>query len=110
MAYFCMTKFSAPKIVLTNSLPSKCAEATELLDNGLAEVFEDTVKLLVWISRRYYEVKIFRSLQNALNQLESFSGPELSEIANVLLNMLILGSVDICDAKDTFLVSMIIIC
>lgn len=47
MAYFCIKRFSATKIALTNSLPPRHAEATEIFDIAIGEVFENIVKLLV---------------------------------------------------------------
>jgi hypothetical protein len=103
MVYFCGSQLVATKMGTNDDLFPKLVE---VLGNDVAEVFENTAKLCYWISRRYYEVKIFRSLQDASNRLKSFSADKLSEIANAILEMLSLGSIEICRAKDSFLVSI----
>jgi len=107
MRLFCVTQFAALQIVTANDLPTALAKT---FNYNMAEVFENSVKLFVWISRRYYEVMIFRSLQNSSNRLESLSADELVEIARALLDILVIGSTETCMAKDSFLVSISITC
>ncbi len=103
-----MESFCAAQYTITETLTNDdlSPEIVEVFENNVAGVFENTVKLLVWISRRYYEVMFFRSLQDAANRMNSFSTEELSEIARALLEVLSIGSLEICKAEDSFLVSI----
>ena len=101
MWYFCKAQFGTHKNLVFDDLPPLLAEA---LQNNMAEVFLNTVKLSIWISRRYYEVMIFRRLQNASNRLESFSTDELSKLAKALFSILTMGLSD--SYQGSFLVSM----
>jgi hypothetical protein len=92
---FCIAQYAIPDSMTNVQLPP---DATQAL--------ETAVKMFVWISRRYYEVILFRSLQDAVNGLRSLATDELSEIAGVLLNVLFIGSVQLCKIEDEFLVSM----
>lgn len=103
MALFCVAQSSPTETLKTDDLPP---EITELFGNNVAEIFENTVKLLMWIFRRYYEVMIFRSLQNALNRLESFSASKLSYLARAILAILHMEQLKLCKVEDTFIVSM----
>ena len=85
-------------------------DSSEIFKNNHANLFEDTIKLSVWMSQRYYEVTIFRILQNAANRLESCSTNELSDIVGALLTILTIGSVETCELEDGFLVRMDITC
>lgn len=107
MAIFCMTQFAALEPVTIEDLTS---ESIETAENEEALLYRNTVKLLAWVSRRYYEIIIFRILQDASNRLESFSADERSEIAKALSDILSLGTMEICKAEDSFMVCMDIIC
>jgi hypothetical protein len=67
------------------------ADMAGVFEPNAAQVYENTVKLLAWISRRYYEVMIFQSLQNDANRINSLSTNELSEVARELLRVLSLA-------------------
>lgn len=103
MGLLCGTEYAATESVTNIGLPH---DLGEVFGNNVAQVFENTVKMFVWISRRYYEVVLFRSLQDAANRLNSLSNNELWGIATALLDVLSIGSFEICKAKDSFLVSM----
>jgi len=80
--------------------------AEGLFGNNMAQVFENTVKMFVWISQRCYEVILYRSLHDAANRLNSLAPNDFSEIAHVLSDVLFLGSIEIHNAEESFLVSM----
>jgi hypothetical protein len=107
MELFCIAELVTTETVTNEDLMPDIAG---IFEPNVAEVYENTIKLLAWISRRYYEVIIFQSLQNAANRLNLFSTNELSEIARALLEVLSIGSIEICKAEDSFLVSVNTIC
>lgn len=105
MQSFCIAQFSfsASEMATSNDLPP---EVAAIIGNNVAEVFENILKLFLWISRRYYEVMIFQTLQNVCNRLELLSTSGLLALAQPLLNVLRLGSIEICQPEAKFLVRM----
>jgi len=106
MGLFCTAEFNIPEIpenTLIKELPSKIVD---FLDDDIPHVLESNIDLLLWISRRYYEIMIFQTLQYASNRLESLSTDDLTETARALLDILIFGSINSGTIKDSFLVSM----
>jgi hypothetical protein len=103
MGLFCSAEYATTESVQNIGSPHDLAE---VFGNDVAQVFENTVKMFVWLSRRYYEVVLFRNLQDAANRMNSLSINELSDIAIALLDVLSIGLLEICKAEESFLVSM----
>lgn len=96
--------FYDPNLCSTEWPASIARTFKEKFETDLSDVFEDTVKLLVWISRRYYEIKMFQNFQRAANGLYSLSSKELIETAQMFLHQLFFGSVNTCRIEERIFV------
>ena len=65
-----------------------------LQELGIEGNFEETLDILVWISRRQFELSLFQRLQKSANQVFSLSERDLFNTANLLLQVLTFGLAD----------------
>ncbi|RFU24421.1 hypothetical protein B7463_g11923, partial [Scytalidium lignicola] len=95
MGLFCIAQYIVPPI-----------ESHYMLPEDLVQIFNNAINTFAWISRRYYEIILFRNLQDAANRLNSLSTDELTQIAGVLLDMLFIGTMEMCKTEDSFAASI----
>lgn len=78
------------------------ANTSEDVQLRFKDILQDTIELLAWISRRYYEIKMFQNLQRLANRLDTLSAEQLFEAALMFKDQLFYRSVNLWKIDEIF--------